>query len=177
MFTARTTWVSNPFCAPSLHPSLSDPSSQDAFASVSPPKINIFYHFLECTSCVFRSRAPQYLLHAWSLRDQISQETYGTSYECFRPNNCGCDLDCWDYRGGWHQSLPVLIRLPFYSKQKLFKKNNTLTRSVTLACIAENTRLLHPLGLGIVSQIPSQGLSAKSPYWSKVWWAITPPTA
>ena len=118
MFTARTTWVSNPICAPSLHPSLSDPSSRDAFALVSPPKINIFYHFLECTSRVIRSPALQYLLPDLPLRDRISQETYKASYGCFRPNNCGCDLDCWDYRGGWHQSLPVLIPMPFYSTEK-----------------------------------------------------------
>jgi len=42
VFTARTTGVSNPFCAPSLHPSLSDPYSQSAFAIVSPTKINNF---------------------------------------------------------------------------------------------------------------------------------------
>ena len=59
---------------------------------------------------------------------------------------------------------------------KSFSMRSTLARSVTLARIAENSRLLHPVGLGIVSQIPSRGLSAKSPYGSKAWWAITPPT-
>ena len=47
---------------------------------------------------------------------------------------------------------------------KSFSLRSTLVRSVTLARIAENSRLLHPVGLGIVSQIPSQGFSAKSPY-------------
>ena len=122
MFTARTTWVSNPFCAPSLHPSLSDPSSQDAFAIVSPIKINVFYHYLDCTSCAFRSQALQYLLHALHLRCRISQKTYRTSYGCFRPNNCGCDSDRWDYRGGWHQSCPVLIHMLFCSIQKFLIK-------------------------------------------------------
>ena len=43
-------------------------------------------------------------------------------------------------------------------------KWNTLVYSITLASIVKFPRLLHPVELGIVSQIPSQGLSAKSPY-------------
>src|SRR3989338_1207738 len=122
-----TTGVSNPFCAPSLHPSLSDPYSQGAFAVVSPIKINVFYHYLNRSPCVFRSLAMQYLLRASCLRHEISQETYKTSYECFRPNNCGCDLDRRYYRGGWHRSCPVLIRLTFYIKQKfLIEKHSGL---------------------------------------------------
>ena len=126
MFTARTTWVSNPICAPSLHPSLSELYSQDAFAVVGPSEINIFYHSFRCTSCVFQSLAKQYLLHALTLRVKISQETYTASYGCFRPNNCGYDLDRRDYRGGWHRSCPVLIRQHFYSWQKSFLKRKTL---------------------------------------------------
>ena len=59
---------------------------------------------------------------------------------------------------------------------KSFSMRSTLVRSVTLSCIAEDSRLLHPIGFGVVSQTPSQGLSAKSPYGSWAWWAITPPT-
>ncbi len=121
MFTARTTRVSNPFCDPSLHPSLSEPFSQDAFAIVSPVEINVFYHYLDSTSCVSWPQAIQYLLHALYLRYKISQETYTTSYGCFRPNKFGHDLDCRYYRGGWHRSCPVLIRLTFYIKQKFFQ--------------------------------------------------------
>ena len=51
-----------------------------------------------------------------------------------------------------------------FTTNKSFLKENTLTHSVTLSSIAEFPRLLHPVRLGIVSQIPSQGLSAKSPY-------------
>ena len=89
---------------------------------VSPPEINVFYHYLRCTSYAHRSLAKQYSLQFLSLRDRISQQTYKASYGCFRPNNCGCDLDCRDYRGGWHRSCPVLIRQPFYSWQKFFQK-------------------------------------------------------
>ncbi len=164
MFTARTTWVSNPLCAPSLHPSLSEPCSHRAFAVVSPERINVFYHYPICTRCVYRSLAKQYLLPAGTLRVPISQKTCKASYGCFRPNKCGCDLDCWDYRGGWHQSCPVLIRVPFYSTQKPNTKLGTLACSVILSYIAEFSRLLHPVGLGVVSQTPSQGFLAKGPY-------------
>ena len=64
----------------------------------------------------------------------------------------------------------------FRFDKSLSNKKGTLVRSVTLARIAEDSRLLPPVGVGIVSQIPSQGLSAKSPYRSSAWWAITPPT-
>ena len=124
MFTARTTWVSNPLCAPSLHPSLSDPFLQSAFATVSPLRINTFYRYPQSTLCTSRSLAKQYFLPAGTLRVPISQETCKASYGCFRPNKCGCDLDRWDYRGGWHQSLPVLIRGTFYIPQKIFHTEN-----------------------------------------------------
>ena len=73
-------------------------------------------------------------------------------------------------------SLTQSLFAKLFTLGKSFSMRNTLARSFTLACIEENTRLLHPVGLGIVSQIPSQGLSAKSPYGSQAWWAITPPT-
>ena len=125
MFTARTTGVSNPFRDPSLHPSLSDPYLQSAFAIVSLTKINTFYRYLGHTLCIFRSLVLQYLLHDSCLRHEISQETDKTSYECFRPNKCGCNSDRRYYRGGWHRSCPVLIRLPFYSRQKILIENHS----------------------------------------------------
>ena len=42
---------------------------------VSPPKINVFYHYLQCTPYIYRSLAVQYLLQAPHLRSGISQET------------------------------------------------------------------------------------------------------
>ena len=138
MFTARTTWVSNPLCAPSLHPSLSDPFSQDAFATVSPYRINTFYRYPVRTSCASRSLAKQYLWPAGPLRGPISPETYLTSYGCFRPNKCGCDLDCWDYRGGWHQSCPVLIRTTFYIAQKLFNNRTALWLALSRFRVLQN---------------------------------------
>ncbi len=51
-----------------------------------------------------------------------------------------------------------------FTTEKSFFKRNTLTHFITLSSIVKFPRLLHPVGLGIVSQIPSQGLSAKSPY-------------
>ncbi len=42
---------------------------------VSPPRINIFYHYPRRTAYVYRSLAAQYLLQALRLRRRISQET------------------------------------------------------------------------------------------------------
>ena len=130
---------------------------------VSPIGINTFNRYPDRTPYVYRSLAVQYLLQAPRLRRGISQETYTASYGCFRPNKKGCDLNCWYYRGGWHQSFPVLILPGFYAEKKLFKKKSTLVRFITLACIVKVPRLLHSVELGIVSQISSPGNSAKSP--------------
>ncbi len=42
---------------------------------VSPPKINVFNHYLRRTPYVYRSLATQYLPQASCLRHEISQET------------------------------------------------------------------------------------------------------
>ncbi len=73
-------------------------------------------------------------------------------------------------------SLAQSLFAKLFKFDKSFSMKSTLARFVTLARIAKDTYLLHPVGLGIVSQIPSQGLSAKSPYGLSAWWAITPPT-
>jgi len=52
----------------------------------------------------------------------------------------------------------------FTAGKSFFKKRNTLARFITLARIVKDSRLLHPVGLGVVSKTPSQGTSAKSPY-------------
>ena len=52
----------------------------------------------------------------------------------------------------------------FTAGKSFSKEKNTLVHFVTLARIAKNSQLLHPVGLGLVSKSPSQGTSAKSPY-------------
>ena len=62
-------------------------------------------------------------------------------------------------------SLARSLFISFFTADKSFsKKKNTLAYFVTLARIAKFPYLLHPIGLGLVSQSPSQGLSVKSPY-------------
>ena len=61
---------------------------------------------------------------------------------------------------GLAQSLFVCL----FTTYKSFSRRNTLVYSITLASIVKFPRLLHPVRLGIGSQIPSQGPSAKSPY-------------
>ena len=52
---------------------------------------------------------------------------------------------------GLAQSLFVYL----FTVDKSFSKRNTLAYSITLARIVKFPRLLHPVGLGIVSKIPS----------------------
>ncbi len=61
---------------------------------------------------------------------------------------------------GLAQSLFVYL----FTVDKSSSKKNTLACFITLSRIVKVPQLLHPVELGIVSQIPSQGLSAKSPY-------------
>ena len=74
-------------------------------------------------------------------------------------------------------SLARSLFVSLFTADKSFSKwKNTLARFVTLSRIAKNPQLLHPVGLGIVSKIPSQGPSAKSPYGSLACWSFTPTT-
>ena len=52
----------------------------------------------------------------------------------------------------------------FKMSKSFSKKKSTLVRFITLSCIVKDSPLLHSVELGIVSQIPSPGNSAKSPY-------------
>ena len=165
-FTARTTRVSNPVRSPSFRPSPSDPFSYDAFATGGPLRIIAFYRYPQNTSYASRSQAEQSLLHAVMLSTTISQEIYLAGYERFRPNNSGPHSWLWCYRGGWHQYYPPLIRQSTYLWQKPMRYMSTRNPPVTLSCIAEVSRLLHPVGLGSVSQYPSPGSHSHGPYRS-----------
>ena len=137
----------------------------------------MFYRSPENTSDASRSRALQYSRHAVPLSGTISPGTYNAGYERLRPNNCECYLGRGGYRGGWHPSYPPLIRHAIYTWQKPVQSTGTLSDLVTLSRSAKFSRLLHPVGLGSVSQYPSGGSLFQGPYRSLVWWAITPPTA
>ena len=76
---------------------------------------------------------------------------------------------------GTRLTQSLFAKLFIFGKSLSILKS-TLAQSVTLSRIVDDSYLLHPVGLGIVSQIPSQGPSAKSPYGSSAWWAVTPPT-
>ncbi len=91
------------------------------------------------------------------LSPMISQRIYQSGYGRFRPNKCGCHLWRWCYRGCWHQSFPPLIRQDIYSWQKPMQYISTWDPLITLSCIVKVSRLLHPVGLGSVSQYPSPG--------------------
>ena len=86
MFTAGTTWVSNPDRSPSFRPSPSNSFWSDAFATGSLQWIIAFYRSPPNTSDPSRFRALQSYLHADKLSLSISQEIYKTGYGRFRPN-------------------------------------------------------------------------------------------
>ena len=95
----------------------------------------------------------------------ISLGTCWTGYERFKPNNRGHHSGRGYYRGGWHPSCPPLIRQAVYTWQKPpAGAEGTLNPSVTLARIAEVSRLLHPVGPGFLSQNPSPGSLSQGPY-------------
>ncbi len=166
MFTARTTRVSNPFCSPGLRPSLSNPFWYGAFATGSPLRIITFYRSPQNTPYSSRFLEMQFLLPASKLSLEISQKTCKSSYERFRPNKNDCHLWRWCYRGCWHQSSPPLILQVIYTWQKPTQSVSTLDPLITLACIVKVPRLLHPVGLGSVSQYPSPGYHSHGPYRS-----------
>ncbi|MDN5327414.1 MAG: hypothetical protein PWP03_52 [Candidatus Woesearchaeota archaeon] len=165
-FTAGTTRVSNPVCSPSRRPSPSDPSSQDAFATGGPPEIIAFYRSLRNTSCAFRSLVKQSPLHAVALSATISQGIYLTGYGRFRPSKRGRHSERRYYRGGWHRSYPLLIRQGTCPWQKPVHYTSTGGHLITQLRIVKVSRLLHPVGLGPVSQCPSPGSPSQGPYGS-----------
>jgi hypothetical protein len=169
--------ISNPDRSPSFRPSLSDPFSLDAFATGGPLGIIAFYRSPQNTSNASRSQALPYSKHAVPLSGTISPRTRKASYERLRPNKRECHLGRRGYRGGWHRSYPPLIRQAISTWQKPMLSISTLSSPITLACIVKVSRLLHPVGLGSVSQYPSGGSLFQGPYPSLVWWAVTPPTA
>ena len=165
-FTARTTGVSNPDRSPGFRPSQSDPFWLAAFATGRPPGIIAFYRSPRNTANPSRSRAWQSSLQAIWLSQMISQGIYQACYGRFRPNKAGSHLWRRCYRGCWHRSYPPLIRQDFYTWQKPMRSMSTRGPLITLSCIVKVSRLLHPVGLGPVSQCPSPGSRSHGPYGS-----------
>ena len=52
----------------------------------------------------------------------------------------------------------------FGAKKSFLCTESTLAHFITLSCIVKYSQLQHSVELGIVSQIPSPGYSAKSPH-------------
>ena len=146
-------------------------------------RITAFYRFSKHTSSFSHSQVKQCLSHALPLRGKISRKIYKTGYERFRPNKSGCNLDRWYYRGGWHQSYPVLIPPAFYTEEKfpLMRKHSgylyhspehcksfaLAARRSTRTCVSESFSRL-PLSrplliLGLVGFYSANNLISRSP--------------
>ncbi len=89
---------------------------------------------------------------------------YQTGYGRFRPNKSGHHLSCGYYRGGWHPSYPALTPQAFYAQEQPTLSVGTWSPLVAVACIAKVSRLLRPVGPGLVSQSPSPGSPSQGPY-------------
>ncbi len=63
-------------------------------------------------------------------------------------------------------SLTHHLFAEIFTLGKSLAKQSTLGSLITLSCIVKVSRLLHPVGLGPVSQCPSRGYSSQSPYGS-----------
>ncbi len=66
-------------------------------------------------------------------------------------------------------SLSHHLFAKLFTLGKSLAKLSTLGSLIALACIVKVSRLLHPVGLGPVSQCPSRGYFSQSPYGSSVW--------
>ncbi len=89
-----------------------------------------------------------------------------SGYGRFKPNKCDYHSRFRDYRGCWHRYCPPLIRRAFYTHQKPIQSIGTRDPPITLSGIVEVSRLLHPVGLGPLSQCPSPGYHFHGPYRS-----------
>ncbi len=122
---------------------------------------------------------------AMSLRQlsrRLSHRTCTTTCGRFTPSKSGQRLPPLSYRGCWHRVSRGLFwgYRPFLPPKKQFttRKPSSCTRrcSIRLAPIVENSLLLPPVGVWVVSQSQSGWLSSQTSYPSKAWWAFTPPT-
>ena len=63
----------------------------------------------------------------------------------------------------------LLFQKLFTLKKSHPVKNGTWDPPVAISHIAEVSRLLHPVGPGTLSQVPSPGSCSHNPYRSKAW--------
>ena len=152
VFTARTTWVSNPDRSPSFHPSLSDLFWLGAFATGSPPRIITFYRYPRNTPNPSQSQVEQSFSHVVVLSTTISQEIYSTSYGCFRPNTRS-PLVAPGLPRLLAPVLPTTYSPKFLPLAKAYSKTiSTWDLLITLSHSVKNSYLLHPVGLCPVPQ-------------------------
>ena len=69
----------------------------------------------------------------------------------------------------------LFLRL-FRPKKSLDKSQGTQVSRVALSRIAQFSRLLRPVGPGLMSQSPSPGSPFQGPYPSSAMWSFTPHT-
>jgi hypothetical protein len=128
-------------------------------------RINTFYRYSICTLYVSRSLAQAVSLARLTLEDaRFHKRLTKQATDVLDPIIVAATRTAGITAAAGTSLAQSLFVCLFTAHKSFQKKKRTLACSVTLSRIAEVSRLLHPVGLGIVSQIPSQGFSAKSPY-------------
>jgi hypothetical protein len=125
------------------------------------------------------------------LSPKISHPTCATAYAPFTPNESEQRLRPLYYRGCWHRvSRLFLLRYHQFAKVLALQPCSRMTgvynpktlsstrrRSIRVAPIVKDSRLLPPVGVWTVSQFQCGWSSSKTSYPSSPWWAFTPPTS
>ena len=125
------------------------------------------------------------------LSPRISHSTFHATYAPFTPNESEQRLRPLYYRGCWHrvsrlfllcyhQFAKVLAPQPCSHMTGVYNPktlSSTRRRSIRVAPIVKDSRLLPPVGVWTVSQFQCGWSSSQTSYPSSPWWAFTPPTS
>ena len=111
-----------------------------------------------------------------TLSASIYPGIYSTGYGRFRPNKSDHHLCCGYYRGGWHPSYPALSCQAMNAWRQSTHCADTWGSRIVISHIVQFSRLLRPVGPGLVSQNPSLGDVSQHPYPSKAREDVTLPS-
>ena len=164
-FTAWTTRVSNPFCSPRFRLSASEKTQVAAYAFDVLGGINAFHRYATNSATPYLSQSSQYFQLFPDWVGGFNQKLKKTPTELFTPNKSGQRLHPTYYRCCWH----VVCRCYFQKFTTRKPSSFVRRRCVRLSPIAQDSRLLPPVGVGPVSQCPCGWPTSQSSYPSKPW--------
>ena len=152
-----------------------------------PPGITGFNPYPRSTVALSRSQARQYSWQALQFAAGFHQELTEPATDALGPiittTTWGAGITAYrgstlviigTNRGGWHLSYPPLIPPPFFRGEKPLQSKGTPGSLFALSRIEKFSRLLRPVGPGLMSQSPSGGYCSHSPYPLSPCWFVTP---